>query len=108
MRLTGREVTAIKKATKDVLGEGAQLRVFGSRTNDLAKGGDIDLIELKCETKKATKNRQESYSYRIVMRKGPTELDMRRRARDCCAHGDPHTAWVPQPSQAARRHQRKV
>lgn len=44
MRLTGREVTAIKKAIKDVLGEGAQLRVFGSRTNDLAKGGDIDLM----------------------------------------------------------------
>lgn len=50
MRLTEREVAAIKKATNDVFGESAQLRLFGSRTNDFAKGGDIDLMITVGET----------------------------------------------------------
>jgi len=43
MRLTSAQIDAIKATARDVLGEGAQVVLFGSRVDDLAKGGDVDL-----------------------------------------------------------------
>ena len=43
MRLTAREVEAIKMTTARVFGEGAVVRLFGSRLRDDVRGGDIDL-----------------------------------------------------------------
>lgn len=44
MRLTPAQVDLIKSAAHDVLGEGARVVLFGSRVNDAAKGGDVDLL----------------------------------------------------------------
>jgi len=43
MRLTQKEVTAIKEAVAS-FDSSATLTLFGSRTNDQARGGDIDLL----------------------------------------------------------------
>ena len=43
MRLKPDEISAIKTATADVFGEGAVVRLFGSRVDDSLRGGDIDL-----------------------------------------------------------------
>lgn len=43
MRLTVEEVAAIKAAAARAFGEGAVVRLFGSRLDDEARGGDIDL-----------------------------------------------------------------
>ena len=43
MRLTVTQIHAIKTAAHAVLGEGAQVRLFGSRVDDARRGGDIDL-----------------------------------------------------------------
>ena len=51
MRLKPEEVAAIKGATRDVFGPTAIVRLFGSRTDDTLRGGDIDLhIEVDAVT----------------------------------------------------------
>lgn len=42
------------------------------------KGTDIETIEIRSDSDKATKGNR-SYNYRVVMRKGDSELDMRGR-----------------------------
>jgi predicted nucleotidyltransferase len=44
MCLTEPQINAIKHTAHAVLGEGAQVTLFGSRVDDAAKGGDIDLL----------------------------------------------------------------
>lgn len=44
MRLTHDQIQAIKLAAQVTLGEDAQVTLFGSRTDDSRRGGDIDLM----------------------------------------------------------------
>ncbi len=44
MRLTEDQVQTIRRLVSDVAGERARVRVFGSRLDDRARGGDIDLM----------------------------------------------------------------
>jgi len=44
MRLTSDQIDAIKLAARSVLGDDAQITLFGSRTDDRRRGGDIDLL----------------------------------------------------------------
>ena len=43
MRLEPSEVEAIKEAAREAFGDGAVVRLFGSRVRDDLRGGDIDL-----------------------------------------------------------------
>ncbi len=48
MRLSQSDIDAIKSVVAEICGERAVVRLFGSRLDDSAKGGDIDLmVELK-------------------------------------------------------------
>lgn len=44
MRLTQRQATEIVQLTRQLTGLPVEVRVFGSRLNDRAKGGDLDLM----------------------------------------------------------------
>jgi predicted nucleotidyltransferase len=44
MRLTQTQITAIRQATNEAFGAAAQVWLFGSRVDDLKRGGDIDLL----------------------------------------------------------------
>lgn len=44
MRLTGHQAKRIVELAHDMVGERAQVRVFGSRLDDAGRGGDLDLM----------------------------------------------------------------
>ena len=44
MRLSTLAGSTIRDTVRSVLGPAARVRLFGSRTNDSARGGDIDLL----------------------------------------------------------------
>ena len=44
MRLTPSELAAVRDTVRNVAGTSATVRLFGSRVDDSARGGDIDLL----------------------------------------------------------------
>ena len=44
MRLNDSQIAAIRRVVAEQAGDEAQVRLFGSRLNDQAKGGDVDLL----------------------------------------------------------------
>ena len=44
VRLTDRQIELIRQLATDIAGDQAQVRVFGSRLNDAARGGDLDIM----------------------------------------------------------------
>jgi len=44
MRLTKQQAEAIQQVAAELAGDGARVRVFGSRLDDTARGGDLDLL----------------------------------------------------------------
>lgn len=44
MRLTQRQIAVIREIVAEMAGSDATVRLFGSRLDDAAKGGDVDLM----------------------------------------------------------------
>lgn len=51
MRLQQKEIEAIVRTAQEIYGAGVKVYLFGSRTDDTKRGGDIDLL-VRTETEK--------------------------------------------------------
>jgi predicted nucleotidyltransferase len=95
MRLTDAQRRAIVEETARLLGPGARVRLFGSRVDDSARGGDIDLY---VEVDQALPNRAATASRlaaRLQLILGEQRIDI--------VLVDPHTP--PQTVHAVARHE---
>jgi len=74
MRLTDFEANAIKQSACEVFGAKTQVFLFGSRTDDSKKGGDIDLY-IKAETDKDLKHKIK-YLLMLEQKIGEQKIDI--------------------------------
>ena len=76
MRLTPAQIDTIKSTAKAVLGEGAQVTLFGSRVDDQLKGGDIDLL-VEMDSPVCNKPRAVGQIYaKLVRQLGDRKIDI--------------------------------
>lgn len=65
MRLKQRDIDAIKAATLEAFGETAVVKLFGSRTRDDLRGGDIDLLIEADQSAETEFNRVCTFKYSL-------------------------------------------
>jgi len=76
MRLSDEEISAIKLAIREYFGPDARVYLFGSRTDDRARGGDIDLyVESGLEGEELVEAKLRALS-QIQLRIGEQKIDM--------------------------------
>jgi predicted nucleotidyltransferase len=76
MRLTPEQISIIKSTAQDVLGEDAQVTLFGSRVDDTRKGGDIDLL-IEVNRPLANKTRAIGQVYvQLIRQLGDRKIDI--------------------------------
>ncbi len=76
MRLTPAQIDAIQSTVHAVLGEGAQVTLFGSRVDDSLKGGDIDLlVELPAPVSNKTQAIGQIYA-KLIRQLGDRKIDI--------------------------------
>ena len=76
MRLTPEARQIIKASTQEVFGLNATVRVFGSRANDEARGGDIDLLVECSEPVKDRLKKTLALTARLQSRLGDQRIDV--------------------------------
>ena len=80
MRLQATEITAIREAVRIVFGENATVRLFGSRLDDRARGGDLDLL-IEVEPGQATLQAEMALRERIEPAVEDLRVDILLRER---------------------------
>nr|VFJ92064.1 MAG: Nucleotidyltransferase domain-containing protein [Candidatus Kentron sp. LFY]VFK18041.1 MAG: Nucleotidyltransferase domain-containing protein [Candidatus Kentron sp. LFY] len=77
MRLTSRQIDTIKQTTLEIFGETTEVWLFGSRTDDHRRGGDIDLLirPPACDGKQALLKKVRLLA-RLEQRLGERKIDI--------------------------------
>jgi uncharacterized protein len=76
MRLPAKTANAITSLARAIYGPEVHVYLFGSRTNDIAKGGDIDLHITHNDPTLLTYDRKISYLSKLKMAIGDQEIDL--------------------------------
>ena len=78
MRLKKKEIETIKEGSKQLFGQDAVVQLFGSRTNDALKGGDIDLLILCNRTMSSSERYQLKIEFLVQLKKiiGDQKIDV--------------------------------
>lgn len=76
MRLTSNEISVIKEQAEVYFGPGAEVWLFGSRTNDNERGGDIDLYIKLTKEESDILNKSLLYNAALQMILGEQRIDV--------------------------------
>lgn len=77
MRLTAAQREAIESAFRETFRAGSRLVLFGSRTDDALRGGDIDLcVETPPEAWDVLMDLRRSFEARLLRRLGERRVDV--------------------------------
>lgn len=76
MRLTKHQQRAIREEVTRVFGQNANVRLFGSRVDDSARGGDIDLHIESSGTPAELLDRELQLHVRLLRRLGDRHIDV--------------------------------
>lgn len=82
MRLTESEKEAIRRTASEYFGSEATVTVFGSRVNDAARGGDIDLLITTDQDGREARRRKIRFLVRLKQRIGERRVDVVLRTPD--------------------------
>jgi len=75
VRLSDREIKAIKETAKEVFGEGTRVFLFGSRADPGKKGGDIDLYIIPAN-REGLFDRRIKFLARLKLKIGDQKIDV--------------------------------
>ena len=76
MRLNGNEIDIIKKLAHLHFGEDVQVILFGSRTSDEKRGGDIDLFIRKKNGRKPDFRSKINFTTDLIIKIGEQKIDV--------------------------------
>ena len=77
MRLTNDQIRTIKEATADIFGPDACIWLFGSRTDDSRRGGDIDLyVEANATDQRDIQKKSNRLWIRLQRQLGEQRIDI--------------------------------
>jgi predicted nucleotidyltransferase len=76
MRLSQQSQETIRAITREIFGEGATVRLFGSRVDDQARGGDIDLLVELPEADPESRRKALTLVARLQQRLGDQPFDV--------------------------------
>jgi len=76
MRLTPQARAIIRATTQEVFGDQARVRLFGSRTDDNLRGGDIDLLVELPKRQEDSHKKSLTLAARLQMRLGDQPIDV--------------------------------
>ena len=82
MRLTGRQREEILRTAAEVFGDDATVTLFGSRANDMDRGGDIDLMITTDTDAANARRRKVRFLVRLKQRIGDRRIDVVLRTPD--------------------------
>ena len=76
MRLTSEQVSIIRRTAQSVFGNSVQVFLFGSRTCDEKRGGDIDLLVQSAENKVLNLSNKISFIVELKRQLGDQKIDV--------------------------------
>ena len=76
MRLSDREISIIKQLAREVFGKDTNVYLFGSRTADHLRGGDIDLLVSGNDQEKLTFRAKQRFLAELKARIGDQKIDV--------------------------------